>query len=138
MPSGTIHPPTKPIHPFVHVRTDERTTLYSHKELCALTSADPRNELDELSEPLRYKKDVTKPDAYFQSEGKHRRSGRLPLGALVALAVPSSSVEFSWNQNDSEILTNQNTCVLKRWLSDGARGVRDQSPQDQMYPTTHS
>lgn len=55
--------PKNPIQPFVPVGPDDRTALYSRKELHALTSADPRNELDELSEPHRFKKPVEKPVA---------------------------------------------------------------------------
>lgn len=73
MPPGKTHQPKKPMQPFVPVGLDDRTELYSHSELYALTSTDPRNELDELSEPNRFKKDVTKPDAYFESAVRHRR-----------------------------------------------------------------
>jgi hypothetical protein len=54
--------PVRPIQPFVPVRPDEWTQLYSHDELCAFIRADPRNELDELSEPHRSDKRVKKPD----------------------------------------------------------------------------
>lgn len=53
--------PKNPIQPFVPAAPDDRTALYSVKELRALTSADPRNELDELSEPHRFGKSVKKP-----------------------------------------------------------------------------
>lgn len=73
MPPGTTHLPRKPTQPFVPVRSDDRTALYSHQELCALAASDPRSELDELSEPFRFKKYMTKPLAYFETEGRHRR-----------------------------------------------------------------
>lgn len=53
---------TRPIQPFVPIGPEERTQLYSHGELCALIRADPRNELDELSEPHRSDKRMKKPD----------------------------------------------------------------------------
>ena len=52
----------KAIQPFVPVAPNDRTELYSHRELVALARLDPRNELDELSEPQRFKKDVAKPE----------------------------------------------------------------------------
>lgn len=50
-----------PIQPFVQMGPDERTLLYSHGELCALVRTDPRNELDEMSEPQRFDKRVKPP-----------------------------------------------------------------------------
>lgn len=76
MPPGNLHPPKQPIQPFVPVRLDDRTVLFSHRELCALASSDPRNELDELSEPNRFQKIITKPGAYFEPEGSHGRLSR--------------------------------------------------------------
>jgi len=61
MATSTNPEPKKPIQPFVPVRPDERTDLYSRKELLVLTTTDPRNELDEMSEPQRFQKDVKKP-----------------------------------------------------------------------------
>lgn len=61
MATATNPEPKKPIQPFVPVRPDERTDLYSRKELLVLTTTDPRNELDEMSEPQRFQKDVKKP-----------------------------------------------------------------------------
>lgn len=63
MSAKTPHGPKHSIQPFVPAGPDERTALYTRKELRALTSADPRNELDELSEPHRFKKCVDKPDS---------------------------------------------------------------------------
>ncbi len=76
MPPGKIHPPKQPIQPFVPVRSDDRTALFSHRELCALASSDPRNELDELSEPNRFRKNITKPGACAEPEGRHGRLSR--------------------------------------------------------------
>jgi hypothetical protein len=50
--------PEHPIQPFIQVGPGDRTLLYSHVELCAFVRADPRNELDELSEPRRFDKRV--------------------------------------------------------------------------------
>ncbi|HTL98139.1 MAG TPA: hypothetical protein VL181_04980 [Holophagaceae bacterium] len=60
--------PKHPIQPFVPAGPDDRTALYSRKELHALTRADPRNELDELSEPQRFKKSVDKPGSATTSK----------------------------------------------------------------------
>ncbi len=87
MPPGNTHPPNNHLQPFVPVRPGERTKLYSNQELCAITSADPRNELDELSEPLRFKKDLAKPEAYLETGARHRRGGSLPLTFLAGAAM---------------------------------------------------
>lgn len=71
----------KAIQPFVPVGSDDRTELYSHRELVALTHMDPRNELDELSEPQRFKKDVAKP------EGPPPRGVGLLLSFLAGAAL---------------------------------------------------
>ncbi len=76
MPPGNIHPPKRPIQPFVPVRLDDCTELFSHRELCAITSSDARNELDELSEPNRFQKNITKPGACSEPEGTHSRLSR--------------------------------------------------------------
>lgn len=76
MPPGKIHPPKRPIQSFVPVRLDDRTELFSHRELCALASSDPRNELDELSEPNRFQKNITKSGACSEPEGRHGRLSR--------------------------------------------------------------
>lgn len=94
--------PRDPIQPFVPVRSDERTALYSHKELRALTSTDPRNELDELSEPHRFGKDGKKPGAGHESEPRVPGGGGLLLtflagaalgGALIALTTSRTGLE---------------------------------------------
>jgi pimeloyl-ACP methyl ester carboxylesterase len=62
----TIKPtpePELPIQPFVPICASDRTAIYNHKDLSALTASDPRNELEELSEPHRSEKLVQKPDA---------------------------------------------------------------------------
>lgn len=76
MPPGNIHPPKRPIQPFVPVRLEDRTQLLTHRELCALAGSDPRNELDELSEPNRFQKNITKPRACSEPEGTHGRLSR--------------------------------------------------------------
>lgn len=102
MSSRAAHVSRNPIQPFVPVRSDERTALYSHRELRALTSTDPRNELDELSEPHRFGKDVKKPDSDHESEPRVPGGGGLLLtflagaaigGALIALATPKAGPE---------------------------------------------
>lgn len=79
--------PKQPIQPFVPVESRERTELYTHQELRALTSVDARNELDEMSEPQRFRKDVTKPDTALHSgpNGGYRRN--LILGLIVGASV---------------------------------------------------
>lgn len=103
MPKGNIKQPKKSIQPFVPVRPSERTALYSHRELCALASTDPRNELDEMSEPLRFKKNVNKLNASFDPAMRLRLGGSTLLtfiagasvgAALVALAVPTAGLGF--------------------------------------------
>lgn len=80
--SSKINPESKKaIQPFVPVGSDERTELYSHRELVALARMDPRNELDELSEPQRFRKDVMKP------EGPPPRGVGLLLSFLAGAAL---------------------------------------------------
>ena len=70
-----------PIQPFVPVSSKDSTELYSHMELRALTNADPRNELDELSEPQRFRKDVKKPEEALASATEPVRNSAGGAGA---------------------------------------------------------
>ena len=56
LPMSTYTDPEMAIQPFVPVNPRERTDLYSQQELLALSTTDARNELDEMSEPNRYRK----------------------------------------------------------------------------------
>ena len=103
MPPGTIHPPKKPIQPFVPVGPGERTKLYSHRELRALTNADPRNELDELSEPLRFKKDVLKPSASSDCQADLAQSSGLLLTFLAGAAVGAVVVALTAPKTGPEL-----------------------------------
>jgi hypothetical protein len=55
--------PPKRIPPFVPVKPQDRTALYSAKELGDLSANDARNELDELSEPHRSQRAASAPKA---------------------------------------------------------------------------
>jgi len=123
MPPGTTHQPKQPLQPFVPVRSGERTELYSHRELCALTSSDPRNELDELSEPNRYEKDVTEPGSGNQLAAPRCWAGGLLLtflagavagGILVALTAPKTGAEL---RGDLKGFAH-----LEKWMADGSAG----------------
>ncbi len=110
MPQGKIHQPRKSIQAYVPVRPNERTELYSRKELCEIASTDPRNELDELSEPLRFKKDVTKPVESSDSEARTRLGGGALFtffagatvgAALVAISMPKSGLGIHDDQHQT-------------------------------------
>lgn len=103
MPPGTTHPPKKPLQPFVPVRPGGRKKLYSHTELRAFASMDPRNELDELSEPNRFKKDVTKPDVISESEARQRRGVGLLLGFLAGATVGAVLAALTTPKKGSQV-----------------------------------
>lgn len=84
MSAKTNPEPKQPIQP---VQPGERTELYSHRDLRALAVSDPRNELDELSEPHRFRKDVMKPNARLESPSGRRRGGSLLLAFLAGAAA---------------------------------------------------
>ncbi len=103
MPTPENPEAKQPIQPFVPVHPGERTELYSHRELQALADTDPRNELDELSEPLRFKKGVDVPGTSAEAGCWPDGMGNLLLtflagaavgGVLVALTTPKSGDEL--------------------------------------------
>lgn len=126
MSTRTNLAPRKPIQPFVPVRSDERTELYSHEELRALSSADPRNELDELSEPHRFKKEVKKPRACFEPEARGPRGGGLLLGFLAGAAAGAVLVALTTPRTGPE---------LRGDLKDLARRAKREIPDQASQPT---
>ena len=66
LPMSTYTDPEMAIQPFVPVNPRERTDLYSQQELLALSTTDARNELDEMSEPNRYRKNLGKGAACYR------------------------------------------------------------------------
>lgn len=110
MPRGKIHQPRKSIQTYVPVRPNERTELYSHKELCEFASTDPRNELDELSGPLRFKKNVDKPAEPLDSPAQSRWGGGALFtffagatvgAALAAISMPNAGFGIHADQHQT-------------------------------------
>ena len=130
MPPGKTHQPKKIIQPFVPVRPDERTALYSHDELYALASTDPRNELDELSEPSRFKKDIKKPGAHLEPKEGPPQGGSLLLTFLAGAAVGAVLVALTTSKSGPELRENLKDLACRatrkaRDLADEAGGVWD-------------
>ena len=103
MSAKTNPEPKQPIQPFVPVQPGERTELYSHRDLRALAISDPRNELDELSEPHRFRKDVMKPDARLESASGRRRGGSLLLAFLAGVAAGAVFVALTTPRTGPEL-----------------------------------
>lgn len=97
------NPIPNPIQPFVPVESQERTELYTHKELRAFTSTDARNELDEMSEPHRFHKDLTKPDAEHPSSPRIGIRGKLIFGFFVGASVGALLMALTSPQSGSQI-----------------------------------
>lgn len=117
MPTRSHHGSNKAIQPFVPVGSGERTALYSHQELRALASVDPRNELDELSEPGRFKKDLE------DSKTRPRRGGKLLLGFLAGAAVGGVIAALATPKTGQELRDDLENLARRAKL--GAEGLPD-------------
>ncbi len=103
MSTQTNSKPRNAIKPFVPVGPEDSTEIYSHTELRALSTTDARNELDELSEPDRFLKGVTRSNVYPDPGPRSRRSPNRALIFLVGAASGAILIALTTPRTGSKL-----------------------------------